>query len=181
MNVVKTIAMLIWSIGIPISALAGVTKIVNSPEVVLPRIHARSYDVKFGIAYSDPGLDGKKGPGPLFGIERHKVKSTEGTRAVLGVEIPKNATLVQVRGLMHNEPWGGSQHPPKANTDDLGSIDNMSCPMGKGDCPIAWADVSAYIDALNPDGKRFITAVFRNWAGRNDRTGVLEVTYTVPD
>lgn len=172
---------LVLLMGFSTSVLADVTKSVSSPETEIHRLSAKKYDVKIGIGYSDPGLDGKKGAAPLFGISKHKVKPSEGTAGILGVEIPRNATLVSVRGLMRNEPWGGSQHPPKAKTDGLGSIDYKPCPMGAGDCPIAWSDVSAYTDAVESDGRRFITAVFRNWAGRNDRTGKLEVTFTVPN
>ena len=181
MKLINKYAILILSAVFSMPALADVTKTVNSPETEIPRISAKKYDFIIGISYSDPGLNGKSGAAPLFPLSRHKVKPSEGNRAMLGVEIPPNATLVGVRGLMRNEPWGGARHPPKAKTDDMGSIDFKPCPMGSGDCPIAYSDVSAYTDHVEPNGKRIITAVFRNWVGRNDRTGMLEVTYTVPN
>jgi hypothetical protein len=172
----KSVAAFALSLLIAMPALADVTNAVTSPETEIPRLNKiKKYDVKVGVTYKDPG-----GVAPIFDITRYKVKPQDGSRAVLGVEIPSNATVVSVKGLMKNEPWGGSRRPPKANTDDLGTTDYKSCPMGNGDCPIAWSDVSAYADYTTNEGKRFITAAFRNWAGRNDRTGKLEVTYTVP-
>lgn len=180
MNFRNAAAILLLCASLPIEALA-LTTTVNSNAVVIPRISARAYDIGGGIKYTQDD-SGKGTTSPLgFAISKHKVTPREGSTAVLGVQIPVNATIVQVRGLMRNEPWGGAQHPPKKNTDELGSVDYKTCPLGHGDCSIAWSDVSAYKDTTTADGKRVITAVFRNWAGRNDRTGTLEVTYSVPD
>ena len=173
----KSLVAVAVSLMFAIPALAEVTKTVNSPETEIPRLgKIKKYDVKIGVTYKDPG-----GVVPIFGIDRYKVKPTDGSRAVLGVEVPGNATIFAVKGLMKNEPLGGARRPPKSNTDYLGSTDYRECPMGAGDCPIAWSDVSVYIDATSADGRRFISAAFRNWAGRNDRTGKLEVTYTLPE
>ena len=172
---------LLIAIFLSASAVAETTKIEKSPEIEIPRINAKKYDYVFGINYAKSD-DGKvNSTSPMFPITKHKVTPGEGRKATLGVEIPVNATIVSVRGLMRNEPWGGSRKPPKQNTDDLGSVDFKPCPMGNGDCPIAWSNVSSHSDAIDANGRRFITAVFRNWAGRNDRTGMLEVTYRLPD
>ncbi|WP_155835268.1 hypothetical protein [Herbaspirillum sp. RV1423] len=180
MKSLKSCVVLFCSFLLSVSAFADQTRTANSPEAVVPRISAKKYDVKVGIFYTE-GDDKKGSTSPTFFIGKHKVKPGEGNRAVLGVEIPANAKLVGVRGLMRNEPWGGAQKPPKANTDDMGTVDYKACPLGAGDCPIGWSDVSPYIDTVAPDGRRYVSAAFRNWVGRNDRTAMLEVTYTVPD
>jgi hypothetical protein len=99
--------------------------------------------------------------------------------ATISVFIPENASNIQVKAYMKNEIWGGAHHPPKADTDDLGSIDYKECPMGGGDCPIAWSSVSGTTITSLPNGLTEVSAIFKNWAGRNDRTGKLLVTYQI--
>lgn len=179
MKVVRLFLVSALAVLLSTSAVADVTKTDQSPEVVIPRIKAKKYEGKVGITYTKQD-NGQTSSAPIFKVSRHKVTPGEGNTAVLGVEIPVNSALVGVRALMRNEPWGGSQKPPKPNTDDLGSTDYKECPMdNRAHCPIAWAYVSPYNDAVDEDGRRYVTAVFRNWAGRNDRTGKLEVTYTI--
>jgi hypothetical protein len=80
---------------------------------------------------------------------------------------------------MKNEPLGGSQNPPKANTDDMGSTNYIECPMGSGECPIGWSKVSVHTTKSLHNGRSEVKADFANWVGRNDRTGKLVVSYQV--
>lgn len=181
MSIKRSAFVLGLTLCLSISVLADTQQVVTSPEVVVKRIHAKRFDWTIGIGYKQGDSSSSGDTSPIFFPTRHKVKPQEGTRALVGVEVPANATIVSVQALMKNEPWGGLHRPPKANTDDLGSTDYRDCPMGRGDCSIAWADAQPYSDALDATGRRLITTVFRNWAGRNDRTAKLQVTYTVPD
>lgn len=95
------------------------------------------------------------------------------------VYVPANAKNIRISAAMANEVWGGAHHPPKDDTDDLGSTDYKQCPMGAGDCPIAWSSVSSAICTSMPNGQTKVEATFYNWAGRNDRKGILIVDYDV--
>jgi hypothetical protein len=107
----------------------------------------------------------------------YKVKPSDGNSDRISVNVPAGKTIIAVRGLMRNEIWGGAAKPPKPNTDGLGSIDFKPCPLGTGDCPIAWSQVSEYRTVLEANGTTTVFAEFRNWAGRNDRWAKLEVTF----
>lgn len=95
----------------------------------------------------------------------------------LTVYIPTTAKNVKVTVQMRNEVWGGAQHPPKGDTDDLGTSHYIDCPQGSGDCPIAWSSVSKPAFKSLPNGMTEISAVFYNWAGRNDRWARLAVIF----
>lgn len=95
------------------------------------------------------------------------------------VFVPENASNIQIKAYMKNEPWGGAQNPPKPNTDDMGPSVYKECPMGSGECPISWSKVSGATTTSLPNGRTQISADFYNWVGRNDRTGKLVVTYQV--
>lgn len=95
------------------------------------------------------------------------------------VFIPENASNIQVKAYMKNEPWGGAQNPTKPETDDMGSTVYKECPMGSGECPISWSKVDGAMKTSLPNGRTQVSAKFYNWVGRNDRTGKLVVTYQV--
>lgn len=101
------------------------------------------------------------------------------TNRSITVYVPENASNLKIEAFMKNEPWGGHHHPPKPNTDDLGSSHYMGCPLGTGECAISWSKVSAPTTTTLANGRIQISAVFTNWAHRNDRTGKLQVTYQV--
>lgn len=100
-----------------------------------------------------------------------------GNCVTIEVTVPSGATVIAVRASMRNEPWGGITGKP--DTDDLGTTDYSSCGLGVGECNVKWSRVDAYLTASNADGSTTISAGFWNWAHRNDRTGKLEVDYTV--
>lgn len=120
---------------------------------------------------------------------KHRVKFSEAvvprgtdanrTNRTIAVSIPENASNLKIEAFMKNEPWGGHHNPPKPNTDDLGSSHYMGCPLGTGECAISWSKVSAPLTTTLDNGRTQISAVFTNWAHRNDRTGKLQVTYQV--
>ena len=101
------------------------------------------------------------------------------TAREITVYVPENAYNIRVEAFMKNEPWGGSQHPPKPDTDDMKTTEYFECPMGSGECPIGWAKVGPATRASLPNGRTRITAVFWNWVGRNDRTAKLVATYEI--
>lgn len=101
------------------------------------------------------------------------------TTAQIAVYIPGDASDVQVRAYMKNEIWGGRHVPPKPNTDDMGTTNFIECPMGNGDCPIAFSAVGLSSMESLPTGMTKVSATFSNWVGRNDRTGKLVVTYRI--
>ena len=100
------------------------------------------------------------------------------TMRELVVYVPNNASNIQIKGYVKNEVWGGAQNPPKPNTDGLGSTHYIECPQGAGDCPIAWARMAAPISTSTPSGTK-VSMYAWNWAGRNDRTARLSVSYQV--
>lgn len=101
-----------------------------------------------------------------------------GKSETLIVYIPENASNLQIKAFMKNEPWGGHQNPPKPNTDGLGSSHYHECPMGTGEC-LGWAKVSSPQQTSISNGRIKVQATFTNWAHRNDRTGKLQVTYQI--
>lgn len=99
-------------------------------------------------------------------------------RRNIQVHIPPYAEIVSIKGYMKNEPWGGAQNSPKPNTDDMRTTHYIECPMGYDqNCSIGWSRVDASTVETKSDGGKIISATFKNWVGRNDRTGKLEVTY----
>ncbi len=100
-----------------------------------------------------------------------------GNCVTIGVTVPQGATITAVRGFMKNEPWGGITG--KQDTDDMGTTDYFPCGLGVGECSIGWSRADAYLTAVNGDGTTTISAGFWNWVQRNDRTGKLEVEYSV--
>ena len=153
------------------AAIAGVVLLTGTPSIVL----AQSTDDEIARLKAE--------------IERLRARTKKSdsvvvrgnpqriTTRVISVFIPENASNVQVRAFMKNEPWGGAQNPPKPNTDDLGSTNFQRCPTGNGECPIGWSRVSNISYTSLPNGRTRVSATFSNWAHRNDRTGRLEVKY----
>lgn len=102
---------------------------------------------------------------------------TNQTTVPLVVFVPTSATIISVRVFMKNEPWGGLQHPPKPDTDDMKTTEYFECPQGTDECPIGWARVSTVTKTSLVNGMTQYRASFTNWVGRNDRTGKLQVSY----
>lgn len=100
------------------------------------------------------------------------------TMRELVVYVPENASNIQIKGYMKNEAWGGSHSPPKPNTDDMGTTHYIECPLGRGDCPIAWSSFGTPITTSTPTGTKVSVNAW-NWVGRNDRTAKLSVTYQI--
>ncbi|MBL4653736.1 MAG: hypothetical protein JKY53_12875 [Flavobacteriales bacterium] len=102
------------------------------------------------------------------------------TQRSITVSYPEHASNVKISAYMKNEPWGG--HTGKPNTDDLGSTDYRPCGLGVGECSISWSKVSTTTtSSVDQNGYVTVRAIFYNWAHRNDRTGKLEVTYSLDD
>ena len=126
--------------------------------------------------YDSPSTKGQMALAESEGIVKRGSTANE-TTVPLVVFVPTSATIVSVRVFMKNEPWGGLQHPPKPDTDDMKTTDYFECPQGTDECPIGWSRVSTVTKTSLVNGMTQYRARFTNWVGRNDRTGKLQVTY----
>ena len=147
----------------------------NGTTFLLVSAFALTCALPVNAATSDPTLRERSSEAVVSRGGPQNISSTEIT-----VYIPGDATDLQIKAYMKNEIWGGKHVPPKADTDDLGSIDYKECHMGSGDCPIAFSAVGPARTESMPTGMTKVSATFSNWAGRNDRTGKLVVSFHVP-